>query len=339
MTGKHNVHFMLFLLICIGFAPRASGMIVAGANGGADNTHNTTRQQLEALPGVSDGHFFENVFRMGGGNAVYIGFRNTAGGPVGYALSGMHIGGQSSLNIQSVSYSVENRVAIDESDLALFSFTHPDNTMPTLQPIQLANDPMGNNTPVIMIGEGRNRVQNATTDANTSDAVAVNDGTGYTTTSTRLKRWGTNETSNFTDGTSSFPLGIASLDAPDDPNISSRDTIVFRTVFNEPSDGEWLTTSQAQGVRGDSGGGVFAFDGSLLGIMVAIQGPTNTEARFGNTTLMADIATYRDDIDSITGGILIPEPGALVLAGIALTACGLGLGTRRRHKRAKPRVR
>ncbi len=318
-----SIYSAIFLTLIPAYKTHA--VIVAGARGGGDNTNNTTRAELESLAGVDDGHFFDNVFMLGEGNAVYLGFKNTDNGPVGYALSGIHLGNQSTLTIQSQTYNTQSRVAIDGSDLALYSFTHSSNIMPTLQPLQLASNAITNNTPVIMIGEGRNRVQDATTDADTSDAVSVTDGTGYTTTSTRLKRWGTNETSNF-----SGPGG-----RPGQPtntfNIGGRDTVTFRTVFDEPSDGEWLTTNQAQAVTNDSGGGIFAPDGTLLGIMVAIEGPNANQARFGNTTLIADIATYRSFIDDETGGVLIPEPGALALAGIALGSAGLMAVLRKRR--------
>ncbi len=303
----------------------AFGIIVAGANGGADSTNNTTQQQLENLSGVTDGHFFQNVFRMGNGDGVYIGYRDTVNGPVGYALSGMHLGDFTSVTIQSLSYTA-TRTQIDESDLALYTLTRADNVMPSLQHIQLANASISNNTPVIMIGEGRNRVQNSTTDATTSDAISVTDGTGYTTTSSRLKRWGTNETADFprTTGPGGNPASPTRTFS-----IGGLDTDVFRTVFDQPTSGEWLTTNQAQAVSRDSGGGVFGFDGSLLGIMVAIQGPNANEARFGNTTLIADIATYKSFIDDETGGVLIPEPGTLILFGLTGLAAALGFWIRR----------
>lgn len=304
------------------------GVIVAGFNGGGDNLNNTTQAEMEAVPGVADGSFFNNVFRIGAGNGVYIGYANTPSGPVAYALSGMHIGTFSTAVIGGVTYQVTQQIAVADSDLALLVLTQTDNIMPTLQALTLSSSTPGNNTPVVMIGEGRNRVQPGTSDANTSDAVAVTDGTGYTTTSSRLMRWGTNTTLNFTGGGPAGPTRIQ--------EVSGRDTVVFRTRFDEPASGEWLTTNQAQGVLNDSGGGVFTFDGVLQGIMVAVTGPSNVEARFGDTTLMANIATYKGDIDAITGGALIPEPSGLAFLFFAASSAAGALYIKRRRSREAP---
>ncbi len=284
-----------------------------GRAGGGDNTNNTTQAELEALTDVEDGSFFNHVFTLGNGAGVYIGYRPDPGGPVGYALSGMHLGSPSTLTIEGTTYNVQSHTAIDGSDLALFAFTHPDNIMPALSALSLSSTTPVDGTDVVMVGIGRNRVQDATTDANVSDAVSVTDGTGYTTTSSRLKRWGTNTTADFGPG----PGGPGPTHTFD---IGGRDTDVFRTIFDEPDSGDWLTSNQAQGVTNDSGGGVFSHDGLLLGIMVSVQASNASEAAFGNTTLMADVATYKDEIDVEIEGMLIPEPGTavLMLCAIAL---------------------
>ncbi|MCC5839889.1 MAG: hypothetical protein JJT96_07185 [Opitutales bacterium] len=331
---KKRIHLCGLLLHLLAGAllttPALHGVIVAGLNGGGDNLNNTTQAELEALPGVSDGAFFNNVFRIGAGNAVYIGYRPDPSGPVAYALSGMHIGTFSTAVIGGVTYQVTQQIALDDSDLALLVLTQADNIMPTLQALTLSSSTPTNNTPVIMIGAGRNRVQAATSDANTSDAVSVTGGTGYTTTTppTRLKRWGTNTTLNFTGGGPPSPTDIE--------DVLGRDTVVFQTSFDEPASGEWLTTNQAQGVLNDSGGGVFTFDGILQGIMVAVTGFSTTEARFGDTTLMANIATYKDDIDAITGGALIPEPSGVAFLFFAAASAAGALFIKRRPSREAP---
>ncbi len=299
------------LLNLVMFSHLAHAVVVAGANGGADNSFNTTRQQLEALPTVSDGFFLDNVVQYGPGNAVYLGYDPNNGNPIAWALTGMHLGNQGTVTIQSISYLITQRIPIDGSDLALLRLSQDDNLMPTLRPLTLSSTPLTNNTDVIMIGHGRSRVQNATTDANTSDAVSVTDGTGYTTSSTRQLRWGTNSSSNFTAPGTPGPTRSS--------DIGGRETIVGRTVFDQPSPGEWLTTTQAQGVGNDSGGGVFGHDGTILGIMVAVEAPNANQARFGNSTLFADIASYKDLIDDQIGVMLIPEPSTVSLL---LLLCG-----------------
>jgi len=287
--------------VCVASVPMAHAVIVAGANGGANNSNNTTRAQLEALPTVSDGFYFDNVFTYRNGNAVYIGYDPV--NQFAYALTAMHLGTQATLTIQSITYNIQDRISIGGSDLALLRLTQAGNIMPSLQAVTLASTALVNNTAVVMIGNGRSRVQGAATDANTSDAVAVTDGTGYTTSTTRQKRWGTNTTSNF--GPPSSPTETF--------NILGLPTVTGRTVFNQPGSGEWLTSNQAQAVTNDSGGGVFSHNGILLGIMVAVQAPDATQARFGNTTLFANIATYQSAIESETGLALIPEPTSALL--------------------------
>lgn len=310
----------LFLLALVHHLP---AVVVAGAKGGSDNSNNTTRAQLEQLPGVSNGFFFDNVVRYRGGNAVYIGYRDTGSGKIGYALSGIHLGQAATptISIQNITYDIDDIIAVNGSDLALIVFSHSNNTMPNLFPIELSSTALSNNTEVIMIGEGRSRVQSATTDENTSDAVFVNDGAGYTTVSTREKRWGTNTTSNF-ESDPQNPTQIFNIGGP---------TIVGRTVFDEPSPGEWLTTNQAQAVTNDSGGGIFGYNGSLIGIMVAVQASTPSQAAFGNTTLFADIASYKSAIDDETGGALIPEPRSYgALAGMLFLVAAFA--RRRKHR-------
>jgi len=247
---------------------------------------------------VSDGHFFNNVFTMSGGNGVYIGYKNTVSGPVGYALSAMHLSYTGNLTIQGTTYTFGSRTAIGGSDLALYSFTHPSDVMPTLDALSLASSSPLAGTDIVMIGSGRNRVQDATTNATLSDAVPVTDGTGYETTTPRLMRWGTNQTE---DHPPPMPSNLRT------EVVAGRSTVLTLTTFDEPSSGEWLSTNEAQGVIADSGGGMFTYDGSLTGIMAAVTTANSTEAAFGEGTLFADIATYKSAIDFETGGLLIPE--------------------------------
>jgi hypothetical protein len=287
----------------------ARAVIVAGANGGADNTNNTTKAELDLI--VSDGHFFNNVFRISGGNGVYIGYKDTPSGPVGYALSGIHLNYTGNLTIQGTTYTTQSRQSISGSDLALYEFIHPSSIMPNLRALDLASATPVGGTPVVLIGEGRGRNQNATTDAFTTDAITPlpgGGGTGYTS-GTREKRWGTNETELF-----SGIFTRANVNLVDDPG-NTPDTLVTQTIFDQPSSGEWLTSNEAQGVVNDSGGGLFAYDGTLLGIIVAVDAPNIFEARFGNATFSADIASYKATIDSLIGAVLIPELPPWILAG------------------------
>jgi hypothetical protein len=216
--------------------------------------------------------------------------------------------------ISAVSYSV-TRESIAGSDLALLTLTNIDGIMPPLPVMNLAGTTPAVGTGVIMAGFGRERVQDATTDADVPDAIAINGSEGYTTTTPQVMRWGTNSTirANSPPGA---PVPTATF------NIEGRPTVSFLTEFDKPVTGEWLTTSEAQAVRGDSGGAAFDFDGSLRGVIVAVGGSSAELAVFGDLTFFADVATYKNDIDNAIGYTLVPEPSttALLFVGAGVAA-------------------
>lgn len=312
---------LVFSALLYSISP-SSAVIVAGANGGANNTNNTTAAQMQSSLGLGNAAFFNNVVPYSDATAVYLGWRDTPDGPRGYALSAMHITFASSITIQGNGYNV-SRTRIMSSDLAVLTLSSGLHEMPTLPVISLASaDPApATGTPVIMAGNGRNRVQNATTDPFVSDAVAVADGTGYTSTTPRIVRWGTNDTLHF--GTNPAAV-LASA------NIGGFATLLFQTEFNQPLSGTWTTTNEAQAVVGDSGGGVFLYDGTLTGIMAAVSGSNVNQAAFGNMTYSINIASYLSGIQAVTGTHLIPEPNSAFLLA---TAAFLGLLFRKKNHR------
>jgi hypothetical protein len=141
-----------------------------------------------------------------------------------------------------------------------------------------------------------------------------------------VKRWGTNLTSPFSGGTLTAVV-------PNPGNSSL--TTVFASVFDAPGPNQ--TASEAIGVSGDSGGGVFSSTepNTLLGIMlyqdeldVPPGQPTDppdafSTAIYGNGTDVANVATYISQIRSTTG---VPEPSAAVMLVV-----GAGVLVRRRN--------
>ena len=288
----------------------AFAVVVAGANGGGNTSNNTTAAQMATQLGLTNTDFYGNIIRYNDAGSVYLGWANTVNGPRAFALSAMHINPASFMDINGLTYSV-SRQSILGTDVALLTLTQSNNLMPVLPVVNLSTTTPAVNTPVIMAGFGRDRVQDATTNAFVSDAVPVTDGTGYTTTTPTLLRWGTNRVA----GTQT---------------VGTTETVY--TVFSQPNPGSWLSTSEAQAVLGDSGGGLFAFDGTLLGIVSAISGsdPTRTEAAFAQATYFSDIATYKNDIDQAIGYTLVPEPSTATLLFFgAGTAVFLALRRRR----------
>ena len=295
---------LLALLPCA-----ASAVVVAGANGGGNTTNNTTSAQMTAQLGLTNTAFYNNVLPYSDAGSVYLGWANTSSGPRAYLLSAMHITLSNTMLINAVSYSV-TRQSISGSDLALLTLANVDGIMPSLPVVALASSTASIGTSVIMAGFGRNRVQAATTNARVSDAITLTNGTGYTTTSPQVQRWGTNATVRA----NSFgqPSPTTSI------NVGTNPTTVLVTQFDTPASNSWLSTSEAQAVLGDSGGGLFTTNGILAGIVAAVSA-NGLEAEFGEKTFFTDIASYKTAVDNAIGYPLVPEPAtsALIAFGAA----------------------
>ena len=293
---------LLALLPCA-----ASAVVVAGANGGGNTTNNTTSAQMTAQLGLTNTAFYDNVLPYSDAGSVYLGWATTSSGPRAYLLSAMHISLSNTMLINAVSYSV-TRQSISGSDLALLTLANVDGIMPSLPVVNLATSTPSIGTSVIMAGFGRNRVQAATTNASVSDAITLTNGTGYTTTSPQVQRWGTNATARAnSSGFASATIIIA---------LGASNTTAIATQFDAPETNAWLYTSEAQAVLGDSGGGLFTTNGTLAGIVAAVSA-NGLDAEFTNKTYFTDIATYKAAVDTAIGYTLVPEPStsALLLLG------------------------
>ncbi len=294
------------LLTC----PTARAVIVAGANGGGNTANNTTRAGLEAAVGTPF-PLFDNVFNYSDATGIYLGY-NPSTFDV-WVISARHVSPSgATITLDSLSYSFQQRIDLS-GDIALIRYTRPDNQMPGLSAAPLAQSLPGTANTLVMIGQGKNRVQDASTDANTSDAISINGNTGYNWASGNIKRWGTNnQDNNFALNGPGPPNPLGTI------NFGSFTSTGYSATFNQPSPGEWLSTNEAIGSLGDSGGGAFFFDGTdwvLSGIFSAVtrfsDQPDDTSV-FGNATLITDINTYREEILGVTG-FLIPEPGTATL--------------------------
>lgn len=288
--------WVLLAFFAVGICHESRALVVAGANGGGNTTNNTTAAQMQTALSLTNASFYDNALQYSDANAVYLGWGNTTNGPRAFLLSAMHITFANTMIINAVSYSV-SRQAIGGSDLALLTLTQVSNIMPSLEVVSLASTTPVNGTPVIMASYGRQRVQNAETNDGISNAVPVTDGTGYTTTNTIVKRWGTNTISG------------------------TYNTNLVYTTFNQPGIGKWRTTSEAQATLGDSGSALFNTNGVLLGIAHAVSTTNNTEAAFGQSAFYLDVATYKSEVETKIGVPLIPEPSTVALTSVA----GIGL--------------
>ncbi len=162
----------------------------------------------------------------------------------------------------------------------------------------------------------------------TSAGSATYGGFGYSNSPGITEGYGRNYVYNA--GTAQQPESLTSIHVTG-PNGSPDYGYVTAFVghfFNDLTDYQTNNATKFgdQIVSGDSGGGVFNSQNQLIGMMDSedtyMNQPGNI-ALFGNLSYSADIGTYYNQIDSITG---VPEPTAL---GLLCCACPMLLRRRR----------
>lgn len=199
------------------------------------------------------------------------------------------------------------------ADLLVFSLT----TLPTLPDLDIRTNTSLPTDEVIMVGKGKDRGAASDSDdpgiwtappANPTPAIP-----GWYWAVPSTLRWGTNE--------------VTGEWLPRPANTES-----FYTTFD--GNGPDHTSHECQAATGDSGGALFAKDGTnweLAGIIWAIAGfngqISGNSALEGNATLVADLSFYATDINAITATPL-PEPGTMLQ--LAAGALFVGLMQRRR---------
>jgi hypothetical protein len=323
-----KIDFRNIALILAALTLPAPAVIVAGASGGGNTSNNTTQAQFQSeYPYTFPA--YDNVIRYSDASGIYLGY-NAANKDV-WVLTARHI--SSSLaqgNTVTIDGLVYNRQPdggdgfglLPGGDLRLVRYNRADLAVPSLPAVNISTSIPTAGTGLFMVGYGQNRTQNATTGASTSDAVSVTVGTGYNWSGTTIKRWGTNQieaeflnalesTVPVAGTTGTFSLGPYS-------------TIGYMTDFDQPANGQWLNSNEAQGSLGDSGGSAFYYSGGewfLSGIFTAVAGfngqMANTAA-FGNLSLLTDVASYSSAINTALGGVtLIPEPASTTLMLLA----------------------
>jgi hypothetical protein len=273
---------LAFFGLFLGLAASSHALILAGGDG----TQNAT--------GVGAGAGWDYVGSVGGATGVYLG---SYGGHQ-WVLTAHHVG-MHNFTLGSTTYNAVAGSAIqvknaDETFTDLLLYRIDGN--PGLANLSMASSPVAVNSSLVMIGAGRNREAASTTWNASWNEAPPPVYTGYKWVGTKTKRWGTN-----------------TLDAYETISLGGKTVTAFYTDFDNVS-------NQAQGAEGDSGGGVFYFDGSswqLAGIMVGITlypGQPTEASVFGARTYMADLSAYESWIMAA-----IPEPStyALLLLGAA----------------------
>jgi hypothetical protein len=264
---------VLLCAVLLGLTSPARAVIVYGGDG----TQNTTP------PG--NGAPWDHVGTIGGATGVYLG-----GYDGGYWVATASHVGAGDITLNGVTYSVASgsSLQVSGSDLTLFRIT----ANPGLSNLTLSSSAPAAGAAVTMIGNGVNRGTDqlywsvsGTTWTQLPDSSGAN-ASGYAWSSGNAMRWGTNVIA----GTDTY-------------NIGTGNTTALYTTFSNG------VLNEAQGATGDSGGGMFYYNGSsweLLGIMGAIatfDGQPGSTAVFGNATYAASIPAYYSAITSA-----IPEP-------------------------------
>jgi hypothetical protein len=264
-------------LILLGsIAPPARAVVVSTSN----------LPVTAVAPGDDPG--WNNVAYRGTASAVYLGNR--------WVLTANHVG-EGSIRLSDgrefimaagsgVQLNNSGIAATGSPDLRMFRLAD-DPGLPTLQ-IDTVRPPFG--TSLYLIGAGRDRATGLD-GWEVSGAGAATVWTpsgppfanvyGYSLLTTSTMRWGMNEVSS-------------------NQILINNSTVGFSTRFDR-----FALSFEGQAVTGDSGGGVFRFvedQWKLVGIMTAQQLMSNQPAGttvFGNSSQIADLATYRSQIDAL----------------------------------------
>ncbi len=260
--------------------------------------------------------FFANVGSVNGSSGIYLGDRwvMTAAHVAGSLPANASFGGTTYTTEAGSFHRINNPTGSGLStltDIVVFRL----GTAPPLSNLSIASIPPTVGSDVTMIGNGNIQASHLTSwhvtqfpgsADDTWDEIAPPDpainAEGFKTDPTREIRWGENEIATV-NGSINYGLG---------------DVRNFTTSFDTGA-----LAQEGQAVSGDSGGAVFYYNGAewvLSGMMAAAgtfenQPGKASTAVFGNVTIIADLAYYREEILQV-----VPEPSPAALLGISALA-------------------
>jgi hypothetical protein len=196
----------------------------------------------------------------------------------GWVLTAAHVG-VSNITLEGTMYAadVKSRKRVRNpdgtaADLVLFRID-PEPDLPSLK-ISAESPPIGSS--IVMVGSGLGRGEKMTGEGRA----------GFTWQAPSVKRWGTSVVREHLH----------------DQSIGNTDA--FATRFSIAQ-----TAHEANAALGDSGGAAFAYlenRWQLVGIILAVDIHTGQPVRsavYGNRTMIADLARYRQFIQSVTGAL------------------------------------
>lgn len=196
----------------------------------------------------------------------------------GWVLTAAHVGASNvefDGTIYAANVTSRKRVANHDgtaADLMLFQI----DPEPDLPPLAISDEPPSIGSPIVMVGSGLGRGEKTTGEGRV----------GFAWQGPSVMRWGTSVVQEHLH----------------DQSVGNTDT--FSTRFSIAR-----TAYEAQAAHGDSGGAAFAYlEGrwQLVGIILAVdnhKGQPERSAVYGNRTMIADLARYRENIQSITDAL------------------------------------
>jgi hypothetical protein len=314
MMISHAAIRCAWMLGCL-LAPQSMAVIVGGTGG--DGLGNASESGLQAdlgsraLPAFP---FWNNLLRVSDSSGIYLGRNSTTGR--GWVMTATHVTpltvGSSTITVAGQAYTVRDNKIIKHpdasgslsTDIRLYAIggNNGDPALPSLPAVPLQESDVTAGDHLILTGRGR-RQQVPTEDTTTP---YLWDGfTDSANQLTRQIRWGSNH------------VQIAAAVSPDllflleeqtgTPPVIIKRTLSFACVFDDPADTG--TPYEGQLALLDSGGGAFVKrNGSwyLAGTNYSVDDGSDADTYYnpcgyGDISEMTHLATYRGQIETITG--------------------------------------
>jgi hypothetical protein len=309
----------------------APALIISGPNGASSG--NVTQGSLNTfLSGAGSPAFpyWNNVIQVSDSSGIYLG----ASGTYGWVLTAGHVTalgvGSGTITVNGTPYTVRDSQLIGTSDLRMYRIggNFGDPALPGIPNVLLATATPSIGTSLLDFGRGSRTegTANSATDSDIGQAPGANP-TYYDWGSASNMRWGTNTSIGlpaYVGGPTGSPSATFS--------VGSFTTNLVYSTFEDVGSGNYLNATEAHLATGDSGGSMFALNGSnweLTGWNLYVLGDPGNPGQPGGTSAFGNMAFYGNvaPVKAAIDATFVPEPSASLLA-----LAGFSLALRRRRK-------